>query len=209
MKDSSLLFIPNIFNYFRLFLLLISPFTNYFISIYILTSFFDLIDGTIARYFKQTSLLGKCLDMFTDRIATVILVAKIFIQRQDEKIQSNKKENSYQHESNNLKIDKKNSKITKFFESNNYILISLIIDILAHNFFFIANFYDHKDTNNFFLKIYYFKPILIFCCVSTELYYVFIYLKKNIHFFILGMMMRNFFNLVSLVEGIRELGNMK
>lgn len=79
MNTKVLFYVPNIVNYFRLLLIISSIYLHGdpFLLVYTISSSIDLIDGTIARSLNQTSKLGACLDMFTDRLTTTIIVCKI------------------------------------------------------------------------------------------------------------------------------------
>ncbi|ELQ75890.1 Phosphatidylinositol synthase [Trachipleistophora hominis] len=79
MNTAVLFYIPNLVNYLRLLLIISSIYLhgNLFLLVYTISSSIDLIDGTIARSLNQTSKLGACLDMFTDRLTTTIIVCKI------------------------------------------------------------------------------------------------------------------------------------
>lgn len=70
---------PNILNYTRLVLVLSTTCLQgfYFIVLYSISSLLDIIDGEFARGFAQTSVLGACLDLFTDRIGTCIIIFRI------------------------------------------------------------------------------------------------------------------------------------
>lgn len=76
---STILYAPNILNYIRLVLALSTIFlpSVYFIIFYGIVSFLDLIDGEFARSLGQTSVLGACMDMFTDRISACIIIFRI------------------------------------------------------------------------------------------------------------------------------------
>ncbi|KAL6120362.1 CDP diacylglycerol inositol 3 phosphatidyltransferase [Nucleospora cyclopteri] len=77
--NSSLLFIPNIIGYIRIFLILISIHQNLFlfICLYSVSVILDFFDGKCARKFNQTSVLGSVLDLVTDRLSTVVLCMRI------------------------------------------------------------------------------------------------------------------------------------
>ncbi|ELA47205.1 hypothetical protein VCUG_01305 [Vavraia culicis subsp. floridensis] len=79
MNTDVLFNIPNRISYIRIILLFLSIFldNNFFLLVYSISISFDLIDGSIARYYRQTSRLGACLDMYTDLTSTTIIVCKI------------------------------------------------------------------------------------------------------------------------------------
>ncbi|KRH93482.1 Phosphatidylinositol synthase [Pseudoloma neurophilia] len=116
MQPSSVFYAPNILNYFRLALLVFSSCLSplYFIAIYAFTSFLDLLDGTFARMLNQTSVLGACLDMFTDRIGTVIIIIRILqlkYMKNSSKVKKIKKngKNNFVSDKNSRTVDRKPS----------------------------------------------------------------------------------------------------
>lgn len=272
MKDT-LFYAPNILNYIRLFLLIATIFLPkiYFIIFYGISSFLDLFDGEFARHLGQTSVLGACLDMFTDRIGPCIITYRILqliytlkfknlyengrnsnrrvietIQKNDEISSTDSVQEILAHQDRIRKSVSSNpiydssitspygSKMLNFMMQPSFLLFSLCIDILAHNFLFTANKIkntNHKETHCFsILSIYYNKPILIFLCMSTEVFYgslyTYLYLclnceypeknilkysflkfcKQIIYLTFPGCIIRGLFNVVQLFEGIVQLG---
>lgn len=194
---STIFYASNIFNFFRLFILILSAFLpkNFFIILYSISSSFDMLDGFIARKLNILSKLGNVLDFFTDRTATLIIILRIF---QDRKLKNTKNKNLF-----------------NFIISNNFLLLCLIIDNLAHNFYFII-LRNHKNFFYFdILKIYYNDTFLGFICFAKEFFYILVYLyltniyfKKSIFIIIIlffCMIVRKFFNLILLFDGIFRL----
>ncbi|EPR79351.1 CDP-diacylglycerolinsitol-3-phosphatidyltransferase [Spraguea lophii 42_110] len=75
---TSLFTYANILCYIRFYLNICSIFASgiMFIILHLLSSSIDLIDGFIARKFNQVSILGRCLDMFNDRLGYLIIIFK-------------------------------------------------------------------------------------------------------------------------------------
>ncbi|EPR79352.1 CDP-alcohol phosphatidyltransferase [Spraguea lophii 42_110] len=75
---NTLFYTANMIDYFRLFLHIISIYTSKFIfvTLHLTSGFLDLIDGSVARAYNQESTLGKCLDMFTDRLSSIIILIR-------------------------------------------------------------------------------------------------------------------------------------
>lgn len=83
-KQSSVFFIPNLLDYFRIFLLILTIAVfcvNHWLAIclYILNSSLDMLDGTLARLLKQQSKLGALLDFSIDRAAIAILLSTAIV----------------------------------------------------------------------------------------------------------------------------------
>ena len=57
----------------------------------------DLFDESIARHLSMKSKLGKCLDMFTDRVGTIIINMRIFLDTE-------RKETFYDEERTTKKV---------------------------------------------------------------------------------------------------------
>ena len=77
MLFKKLLYIPNILEYIRIYLLYKGLCTHN-IYIFLLNYFLDIIDGPIARKLNQTSDIGCFLDHFVDRL-TVSLPSIVLI----------------------------------------------------------------------------------------------------------------------------------
>ncbi|ELQ74497.1 Phosphatidylinositol synthase [Trachipleistophora hominis] len=79
MNKDVLFNIPNRVSYARIILLLTSIFLDddLFVLTFSVSTSLDLIDGTIARYYRQTTRMGACLDMYTDLSTTTVIVCKI------------------------------------------------------------------------------------------------------------------------------------
>lgn len=220
------LYFPNIFNYFRLCLILSTLFIKnpfLFVSLYGLASAMDIIDGTIARNLNKTSILGACLDMFSDRIGGVLIVCRILMDKV-RNVKKEKKEKDLENEKDdNINSDNINKQYN-FILSTHFLVFMLLIDILAHNFLFTHSKIigiSHKKNEYFInlLKIYYNKMVLIFCCVSNEVYFLSFYLyvrvrnnkiKNIVQWFLRlsfpGTALRFIFNIMQIVEGIVGLG---
>lgn len=186
MNIKVLLNIPNTIGYIRIILLYISIFyTNIpFIIIYSISMILDACDGYAARKFNQSTFLGSCLDMITDRISTVILFIKI------------------------VSVDKSKSNLLTFL-----ILTDLLSHFLYFSNSLGANTH-HKSTKNMFLKIYYRRKFLLTLCLLTEIYYVSLYAASFISFFmhvVWGLkyfaFLKTFFHGVHLYVALKELSN--
>lgn len=75
-----LCYYANIMDYFRVVASMYSFYISksnpkLFVICYFISFILDAFDGTVARYYKQTSKLGATLDMVTDRISTAGLLA--------------------------------------------------------------------------------------------------------------------------------------
>ncbi|WUR04762.1 CDP-diacylglycerol-inositol 3-phosphatidyltransferase [Vairimorpha necatrix] len=145
MNLSVLFNIPNIVGYIRIFLLI---FGNYksktiFILCYSLSSALDFFDGFLARKYNQSSILGKCLDMFTDRVSTVVI---------------------------SLRCIRDKFPLYNFISA--YVIIDLLSHMFHFYLSAIENT-QHKECTNLILSIYYYKPFLFSICFLTELFFIY------------------------------------
>lgn len=73
--------IPNMLSIARIFLclplLVLTPFTTWFMTLYIMAGVTDMLDGPIARYTKSTSEFGANLDGAADVLFALIVVFRI------------------------------------------------------------------------------------------------------------------------------------
>jgi CDP-diacylglycerol--inositol 3-phosphatidyltransferase len=136
--------VPNFIGYIRIGLLVTSIYasTRIFILLYSVSAILDFFDGYTARLYKQSSELGACLDMITDRISTVII---------------------------GYRIVKESPKMYNFICL--YVLIDLLSHFIQFNISAI-NLTNHKNNSNLFLKIYYNKYFLFPICFLSEAYFV-------------------------------------
>lgn len=136
--------VPNSIGYIRIGLLIASIYspTRLFILLYSISAMLDFFDGYTARLYKQSSELGACLDMITDRISTVII---------------------------GYRIVKESPRMYNFICL--YILIDLLSHFIQFHISAI-NLTNHKDNSNLFLKIYYNKYFLFPICFLSEAYFV-------------------------------------
>ena len=72
-KNDIAMYIPNIIDYARIFLVVISApifsvYPDLWVALYFTSYLLDALDGITARYFEQTSKYGSFLDMITDRM---------------------------------------------------------------------------------------------------------------------------------------------
>lgn len=190
---------------------------------YSIQSIMDLFDGSISRFLNKESVLGSCLDMFTDLLGNVIIVSRIYERIGFLKgILDNEEHMS-------IKIQKEHT--------NEYILIPtiqirkilyhlpnfrtyLFFELISHLFLFTSSkilHTSHKKVSMFFLKIYYYTPILVVICAGSQIYLI-IWLSylsdPNINNQILFFFkratailfnIRMFFNLLRMIEGIWQL----
>jgi CDP-diacylglycerol--inositol 3-phosphatidyltransferase len=151
-----LLFYPNLIGYARVIFMIMSLW--YMVEkewkktllFYLLAFGGDVVDGYVARAFKQSSQYGGVLDMVTDRVSTCGFLVML----------------------------------TQFEEYKKYTFafaMLIIIDISSHWFHVMSVSAHHKskealEDRNVFLKWYYsIYPLFGYCCVGTEMFYVFLY----------------------------------
>ena len=72
-KNEIVFYIPNMIDYTRIFLVVISApifsmYPDLWVGLYFSSYLLDALDGITARYFEQTSKYGAFLDMITDRM---------------------------------------------------------------------------------------------------------------------------------------------
>lgn len=83
MNCAVLCYPANCVTYFRLFLLLFSITHEgmHYLVVQACIGILDMFDGYVARKYNQSSILGACLDMTVDRMATVVICTKILQHR--------------------------------------------------------------------------------------------------------------------------------
>ncbi|KAF7682755.1 CDP-diacylglycerol--inositol 3-phosphatidyltransferase [Astathelohania contejeani] len=140
MKYNILFNIPNCIGYIRLILLYCAISSPDFLAFYFVSSLLDAVDGHMARKFNQCSILGSCLDMVTDRIATIIITIKIA---------------EFKSWVNTLLL---------------YMLVLDILSHFLHFNASILINTSHKENTNPILKFYYKRKILFFVCALNELF---------------------------------------
>lgn len=176
--------IPNTIGYTRVVLLYASlHFSNVpFLVLYTLSSSLDMLDGKMARRYNQSTFLGCCLDMVTDRVSTVVLLMKIVsVSAQHLHLLS-------------LLV------LTDLFAHLLYFMSSL--RSLKH----------HKSPNNLLLRVYYHRCVLVALCVATEAYYIALYASSFaarvgcvVAFLRCFALVKAFFHVVHLYVALSEL----
>lgn len=170
---------PNIIGYTRLLLLFSSIFCDkyFFICFYIFSVSLDYFDGMIARKYNQTSILGACLDMITDRISTTILCTKISISKPHYSIYY---------------------MLFIFFD-----ILGHMLYFISSNYSRLS----HKQlTKNFFFRVYYNEYVMKILCFGTEAYFLLVYYetKENLLFQSLAILpiIKTFFHIIHLYIGL-------
>lgn len=155
-----LLYYPNLIGYLRIACMLGAFYYHcyhkdwvMFLALYLAAFGGDVVDGYVARLFHQQSVFGGVLDMVTDRVSTcglLTLLASI-----------------------------------PAYESMRFPFVMLIaLDIFSHWFHVSSVQGHHKSSEvlahrNPLLRWYYsVYPLFGFCCVGTELFYVFLYFQS-------------------------------
>ncbi|KAF5140156.1 phosphatidylinositol synthase [Vairimorpha ceranae] len=185
MNVSVLLNIPNLVGYIRLLLLVIGIFqdTKLFLTLYAISSSLDFLDGYLARMFNQESVLGACLDMFTDRISTVII---------------------------SLRIMKEKKQMQKFISL--YVLIDLFSHF-THFYISSLDNVHHKNANNIILKVYYYKPFLCLICFFSECFFIHTLSEYKFgiiyRFTYYCTVMKMIFHIVQLIDALLKLSDYK
>lgn len=143
--------IPNTIGYFRIFLLYISSYFNniIFVGLYSLSASLDALDGKMARKYNQSTFLGACLDMITDRVSTILIFMKIIAN-----------DNSWNY--------------FLFFT-----ILTDIISHFLYFSYAISTKEHHKNPKNYFLRMYYRKYVLMFLCTASEIFFILLYLNSK------------------------------
>ncbi|ELA41323.1 uncharacterized protein VICG_01696 [Vittaforma corneae ATCC 50505] len=186
MNLSVVFYIPNMIDYFRIILLIVSVFFKgrSFALLYITSISLDYFDGYAARRFGQISLLGGALDMIIDRVSTMVILSKISQEKP-----------SY---------------------SPWCILYSIIDFMSHFIFFLMSAYtgtHHKKFSDNIFLSLYYRKGFLYFICLGSELCFILTYLSRSkkrvfdaqksiLSFLQLVAATKTFFHIVHFVVGI-------
>lgn len=136
--------IPNTIGIIRIVLLYLCIIANdpYFFVFYIISASLDALDGKMARKFNQSTFLGACLDMITDRVSTILIF---------------------------LRILSKNNELYIFLS---FILLTDIFSHFLYFAFAISKNSHHKNPSNYFLRLYYRKNVLLILCTTTELFFL-------------------------------------
>lgn len=153
-----LLYYPNLIGYLRIACMVASFYyssINWQASIicYLLAFGGDVVDGWFARHFNQTSTFGGVLDMVTDRVSTCGLLAIL-------------------------------SSVPAYSEYRFAFVMLISLDVFSHWFHVASVSGHHKSSSallhrNPLLQWYYsIYPLFGFCCVGTELFYVYLYYKS-------------------------------
>lgn len=217
MNKSTLLTIPNLITYTRLILLILSIYSTlpYFILFYTTSSLLDILDGYVARYLNQQTILGSCLDMITDRLSTPIICYRIIFN-----------DSTYIY---NLFNNKPNLNHLDHLPNLNHLdhlpnidqltylpFISLytLIDLLSHFLHFnlsLLKSQNHKINTNRILQFYYNKTVLVCVCFGSELFFICLCLnlKMFYKFFYGFVIVKMFFNFVQGFEGLCGLSCVK
>lgn len=184
MSGSHILNIPNCIDFFRLALLFaaITRSGKHFVLIYTLSVVLDYFDGMAARYFDQVTALGSCLDMFIDRVSTMVICFKI--------------------SSENPKYSKKCT-----FYSMIDIMSHFIFFIAANQ----AGS-NHKSYSDMLLMQIYYNPIVLKCmCIGSEMYFLAVYIFKKYDTKILFLetiaFVKTFFHVVHFYMGLQAINN--
>merc|ERR1711871_485470 len=150
------LYVPNLIGYARVVLTATSCavcFVNHrlFLGCYLSSFVLDYFDGVAARWFNQCSKFGAILDMVTDRVSTACLLTIL----------------------------------SSLYGAHYYMFIFLMaLDIGSHWFHMVATYVGghghHKTVNTsmpLLIRLYYGNyPFFGFCCVSTEVFYLVLYM---------------------------------
>lgn len=142
---NTLLYKPNLIGYLRLLLLLIAiPLHSAtFLLTYFSSVFLDYFDGLAARTFNETSRLGACLDMITDRTSTTVICSKIIALQP-----------------------------TLAFPLLTYVYIDLISHFLFFIAMLLGNTHHKHFTGNALIRFYYSNLVLKTLCCGSELYFM-------------------------------------
>lgn len=183
--NSKVLFnIPNTIGYIRIILLYSSIFNSsiVFIMLYSSSMLLDALDGYMARKFNQSTFLGACLDMFTDRVSTVVIFMKII-----------------SHDPN-------------YLEMLLFLILTDLLPHLLYFSNAISTARHHKNVNNFFLRLYYKRKILFFLCIMTDIYFLSLYasifmpiIKNLLYYLRFFAFIKAFFHFVHFWVALTEL----
>ncbi|XP_068647362.1 CDP-diacylglycerol--inositol 3-phosphatidyltransferase 1-like isoform X2 [Aristolochia californica] len=154
------LYIPNIIGYVRVILNCIAFAQCFydkrvFAILYFISFVGDGVDGWFARKFNQVSTFGAVLDMVTDRVSTACLLVVL----------------------------------SQLYQPGLVFLLLLALDISSHWFQMYSTFLtgkashkDVKDSTSWLFRVYYGNRIFMaFCCVSSEVLYIILYLLSRNH----------------------------
>lgn len=176
--------IPNTIGHIRILLLYVSIFTCNitFILCYTFSAALDALDGKMARKYNQSTFLGSCLDMITDRVSTILIFMKI------------------------MTLDQRLYKFLTFT------LLTDILSHFLYFSYSISNATHHKQPQNYFLQIYYKKNVLLILCTGAELFFITLFLSTIMQIpdfilYFLGIfsVIKTFFHVVQLYVGVCRL----
>ncbi|KAM0675009.1 hypothetical protein GVAV_001348 [Gurleya vavrai] len=146
----------------------------------------DALDGKMARKYNQSTFLGSCLDMITDRASSIIIFMRI---------------------------------VTNKPTYSTFLSITILTDILSHFLYFsfaISQLNHHKNPDNYFLKMYYKKNVLLTLCTASEMFFVTLYVSSIykiwsfvIYFLGIISLVKTFFHFVQLYVALEGLSNHK
>ena len=153
---SSFLYVPNLIGYLRV----VAGFVSYTyasphssvhaprvaFSLYLIGQALDVVDGFAARYLRQTSELGRVLDMVTDRASTTCLSLILA--------------SLYPHY------------LTLFCA---LITLDLFSHWYHMHAALIGGASSHKGSANWVVRLYYRRSVLFIVCAGTELWYLSLY----------------------------------
>lgn len=155
-----LVYWPNLIGYLRIFCMLGSFYYHcyhedwvMFLALYLAAFCGDVVDGYVARLFHQQSVFGGVLDMVTDRVSTCGLLTIL-------------------------------ASIPAYKSMRFPFVLLIALDIFSHWFHVSSVQGHHKSSEvlahrNPLLRWYYsVYPLFGFCCVGTELFYVFLYFQS-------------------------------
>lgn len=184
--NTTLFNVPNTIGIIRIILLYTSIFLNkyIFVLLYSISAALDGLDGKMARKYNQCTFLGSCLDMITDRSATILIFMKI--------IEHKKTENHFLM----------------------FTILTDIISHFLYFAYSINQHGHHKDPSNHLLRVYYRKSVLLVLCLTTELFFIFSYIstfEKRLDLFVnilkLSSVMKTFFHLVQMYVAVSGLSS--
>jgi len=148
---STFLYVPNLIGYSRVVLQLACfacalSRNRLAVVFYITAQFLDAVDGFAARMLNQTSQFGRVLDMVTDRASTTCLCMVL-------------------------------CHLYPGYIGGFTTLATL--DLFSHWYHMHATLLlggsSHKDSDNWVVRLYYYRPVLFCVCAGTEFWYISLY----------------------------------
>lgn len=185
MNYEVIFYLPNIVDYVRIVLLVISIFleNRAFAMLYGASVSLDYFDGLLARTFNQTSMLGGALDMVIDRISTMVILMKITV--------------------------------SKSVYAPWCMLYAVIDFMSHFIYFLVSAYtgVHHKIFSSSTLLSYYYTPGLLYLlCFGSELGFITTYLSKSRNNMIKVLQgicaVKLFFHIVHFIVGVGELSKL-